>query len=281
MPLPRPVEALWIELESVRAEVLKEAEGLLEEVQGHPLSILGHAHLALDRGDAERATDLVERTLRNLPEEDRTGRAAWLEVAARVRAALGDHAEAAVAADELRSIADAIGTDPLRASASFAEGMVTAATGDHQAARRLLEDATDLFAQCGAPFETARSRIELAGTLHAMGRTATAIEELQKALSTLRELGARHEGARAASLLGELGAPVGGGVASGALAPGLTTRQLDVLRLVAEGLSDKEIARRLVLSEHTVHRHIANILTRFGVPSRAAAVAQAKELALL
>jgi DNA-binding NarL/FixJ family response regulator len=70
-------------------------------------------------------------------------------------------------------------------------------------------------------------------------------------------------------------------VRSGKRSPELTTRQLDVLRLVAEGFSDKEIARRLVLSEHTVHRHVANILIRFGVPSRAAAVAQAKEQELL
>jgi ATP/maltotriose-dependent transcriptional regulator MalT len=260
---------------------LNEAEELLEQAQDHPLSILGRAHLALDRGDLERAADLAERAVRNLPEEDRTGRAAWLEVVARVRAGLGDHAEAAAAADELRAIADAIGTHPLRASARFADGVVTAATGDHRTARRLLEDATDLFARCGAPFETARSRIELAEVLQAMGRTATAIEELQRALSTLRQLGAGHEAAHAASLLGQVGAPARGGVRSGALPPGLTTRQRDVLRLVAEGLSDKEIARRLALSEHTVHRHIANILTRFGVPSRAAAVAQAKEHALL
>jgi LuxR family transcriptional regulator, maltose regulon positive regulatory protein len=260
---------------------LDEAEGLLEEVQGHHLSILGRAHLALDRGDVERAADLAERALRSLPEEDRTGRAAWLEVLACVRAVLGDHTEAAAAADELEVIAEAIGTDPLRASAKFAGGVATATTGDHPAARRLLEDATDLYLRCRAPFETARSRIELSGTLHAMGRTAAAIEELQKALRSLRELGAGHEAARAASRLSELGAPVDRGLRSGARSPALTTRQLDVLRLVAEGLSDKEIARRLVLSEHTVHRHIANILTRFGVPSRAAAVAQAKELALL
>jgi LuxR family transcriptional regulator, maltose regulon positive regulatory protein len=260
---------------------VNEAVHLLEEARGHALSVLGRAHLALDRGDAEQAADLAERTLRNLPEEDRTGRAAWLEVLAHARAALGNHKEAAAAAAALRAIAEAIGTDPLRASASLAEGVVAAATDDHQSARRLLEDATDLYAQCGAPFETARARIELAGTLHAIGRTATAIEELGRALSALRELGAGLQAARAASLLGELDAPVDGGVRSGALPPGLTTRQLEVLRLVAEGLSDKEIARRLVLSEHTVHRHIANILTRFGVPTRAAAVAQAKELALL
>jgi DNA-binding NarL/FixJ family response regulator len=256
---------------------LQEAAGLLDEAPGHPLSVLGHAQLALDRGDTERAADLTERALRSLPEEDRTGRADWLEVVARVRAALGDHTEATAAADELGAIAAAIGTDPLRASTMYAGGVVTAATGDHQSARRLLEDATDLFARCGAPFETARSRIELARTLHASGRTAAAIDDLQKALSALRDLGAGHEAARAASLFRELGAPVGGGARS----PGLTSRQLDVLRLVAEGFSDKEIAHRLVLSEHTVHRHVANVLTRFGVPSRAAAVAQAKELELL
>ncbi|HEX5881418.1 MAG TPA: hypothetical protein VF468_24340 [Actinomycetota bacterium] len=62
---------------------LDEAVRLLEEVRDHPLAILGRAHLAMDRGEAERAADLAERTLRNLPEEDRTGRAAWLECANR------------------------------------------------------------------------------------------------------------------------------------------------------------------------------------------------------
>ena len=61
----------------------------------------------------------------------------------------------------------------------------------------------------------------------------------------------------------------------------LTARQLDVIRLVAEGLSDKDIATRLVLSEHTVHRHIANIYTRLGCSSRAAAVAHAGRLGLV
>lgn len=61
----------------------------------------------------------------------------------------------------------------------------------------------------------------------------------------------------------------------------MTARQGEVLRLVAEGLSDHEIAARLVISEHTVHRHIANIYTRLACSTRAAAVAQASRLALL
>jgi DNA-binding NarL/FixJ family response regulator len=61
----------------------------------------------------------------------------------------------------------------------------------------------------------------------------------------------------------------------------LTTRELEVLRLVAEGLSDREIAGTLELSEHTVHRHVSNILTKTGLPSRSAAVAQATRSGLL
>jgi DNA-binding NarL/FixJ family response regulator len=89
-------------------------------------------------------------------------------------------------------------------------------------------------------------------------------------------VGAAAERDRARDLLSAIGS-------SGSSRPAepLTARQLDVLRLVAEGLGDKEIAVRLVLSEHTVHRHLANIYTRLGCPTRAAAVALAARLGLL
>ena len=61
----------------------------------------------------------------------------------------------------------------------------------------------------------------------------------------------------------------------------LTAREREVIRLVARGLSNKEIASRLGLSEHTVHRHVGNILTRLDLPSRAAAVAYAAQSGLL
>ena len=66
-----------------------------------------------------------------------------------------------------------------------------------------------------------------------------------------------------------------------AAAPGLTRRELEILRLVAQGLSDKEAAAVLGLSEHTIHRHISNVLNKLDVPSRAAAVAQAAQRGLL
>jgi ATP/maltotriose-dependent transcriptional regulator MalT len=174
-----------------------------------------------------------------------------------------------------------VGTAPLRASTGFAEGVVTVAAGDHETARRLFEDATDLYARCEAPFETGRCQIELARCLRAMGRLGAATDEARRAARTLASLGAEAEAARASSLVKELTATASGGPGSPVAQSVLTRRQLEVLGLVAEGLSDREVATRLVLSEHTVHRHIANILTRFEVPTRAAAVARAKQLDLL
>lgn len=260
---------------------LDDAGRLLDEVEGHPLATLAGAHLALDRGEAERAADLAQRSLRHLRNADRTGRATWLEVLAHASAAVGDHAAATAAVDELQAIAVAVGTDALRAAAWFTEGVVAAASGDHEAARRRLEDATELYRRCDAPFETALSRIWLARSLHATGRIDAAVEETRRAARALKRLGAAREAARAESLLSELSGQAPTKRRLDARSARLTPRQLDVLALVAEGLSDREVARRLGLSEHTVHRHVANILARVGVPSRAAAVARAKELELL
>lgn len=260
---------------------LDDADHLLDRVQGHPLATLAGAHLALDRGEAERAAELAERSLRHLRKADRTGRAAWLEVLAHASAAVGNRAAAADSTEELRAIAAAVGTDALGAAACFTEGLVAAARGDHESARRRLEDAVELYQRSDAPYETARSRILLARSLRATGRIDAALEEARRAARALGALGARREAARAESLVTELNAQARAGLPLDARSTSLTARQLEVLALVTEGLSDRQIARRLALSEHTVHRHIANILTRFEVPSRAAAVARAKELELL
>jgi DNA-binding CsgD family transcriptional regulator len=80
-------------------------------------------------------------------------------------------------------------------------------------------------------------------------------------------------------------APRSGGDARGAVRSGslgeLTARELEVLRLVAQGMSDAEIAERLVVSQHTVHRHVANVRTKLRLPSRAAAVAYAARAGLI
>jgi ATP/maltotriose-dependent transcriptional regulator MalT len=231
---------------------------------------LCRARLALDRGDARGAVELVERVLRQAPAERKLGRLPALEQLVRARVAEGDLEEAGAALEALRETARVVGTEPLRASAELMEGVLAAAGGDHEGARVLLEDAADRFLRSGVPFEAARARIELAATLTALGRTEPAEREALAALDGLAELGAAAEAERARRLLE---APIRG--------DGLTRREREVLRLVAEGLSNRQIAERLVVSEHTVHRHVANILRKLGLPSRAAAAAHAARSGML
>ncbi len=131
----------------------------------------------------------------------------------------------------------------------------------------MLEDAVDDFERSAMPFEAAQARIELATLLAASGRTADATAELERTREVLAALGAEGESARARRLLDAYSH--GRGTAQ------LTRREQEVLGLVAEGLTNRRIAERLVVSEHTVHRHVTNILRKLDLPSRAAAAAHA------
>ena len=257
---------------------LVEASSLFEQAGHHPLAALGHAELAFDRGDARAAAESAERYLRRVPRHNRTNRVVALDLLVRALAAAGDGDGARTALAELQGIASVVGTVPLRAVASLGAGYVALGAGDGDAARRPLEDAVDLFLASGAPYELARARIALARALGLLGRVSAAIDETQRALDLLIELHAELEIARAKALMQELSA------SSGKPSPGpagLSAREIEVLRLVADGLNNQVIAERLFLSEHTVHRHVANIFNKLSVSSRAAAVAQAARRGLL
>jgi ATP/maltotriose-dependent transcriptional regulator MalT len=267
---------------------VEDAQALLDRLDtqslralGGKLALLGRAALTLDRGDATTAIDLAERFLRGVPAEDRLERIDGLELLARAQIARGDHAHAVRSMAELQAITGAIATPSLRAVTSFAEGVLAAACGDHEEARRRFEDAVDLFDVGGAPFEAARSRLELGSALTALGRVDAAAREARAALTILEKIGAARERDRAAGLLRHLEAAAPERTGDEAAAAGLTRRELEILRLVAQGLSDKEAAAGLGLSEHTIHRHISNVLNKLDVPSRAAAVAQAAQRGLL
>jgi len=148
------------------------------------------------------------------------------------------------------------------------DGLVAEADGDLETARSCFEDAIDLFHQCGDPFETARSRLDLARVLGGLGRSDAASDQARIAHEALAGMQAEREAQRAGALRSQLDDP-----ASCKASPVLTPRELDVLKLVAMGLSNTEIAQRLILSEHTVHRHLANILRKLDLSSRAAAAA--------
>ncbi len=250
-----------------------EAVTLFEEALAHPLSHRGLAALELDRDDPVGARDLLQRMLRTLPPDHTARRFDALELLVRAELALGDLAAADAHAEELQAIADGVGTAPLRAAAHVAAGRIDRATGAHERACDRFEDAIDLLLRCGAPLEVAAVRVELAEALRAQGRPEAASREARTALAALGDV-RPVERERAEAVLGEDGDQASGGRP-------LTERQIQVLQLIAEGLSDQEVAERLVLSEHTVHRHVANIYTRLGCSTRAAAVASATRLGLL
>lgn len=151
-------------------------------------------------------------------------------------------------------------------------GLVAAASGDATTAERRLGEALAAFDRHDLPFEAARTRLDLARTVAAHDPEAAA-GHAAGALRELRRLGATGEAAAAAALLRELGVTPGPEPRD----PGvLTRREQDVLALVADGLSNPEIAQRLFLSRKTVAHHVSSILTKLALRSRAEAAAYAE-----
>ena len=258
----------------------EESATLLDEIEGHPASILQRAALALERSEPAMAVQLAQRILRRLPQSNRTDRFAALDVAVRAQIALGQRKEFRASLEKLAAIADTFATEPMKASALAAEGLVASAEGEHDHARNAFEDAIELFARAGAAFEVARCRVELGRVLGAADERQKADAEIREALSAFERLGAVSHVATATALRRDL--------ASGAKASrdrtqsstGLTRREVEVLQLMAQGMSNRKIAKRLVVSEFTIKRHVANVLAKLGLPSRAAAAAHAARAGL-
>ena len=242
----------------------EEAMELVSQAEHHPIAILTAAAIAFSRGDCAAAVDGASRYLR-LIEGAKTERAAGLELLAEAHAAAGSSTDAAAAAGELSQIAETAETDPLRGAARAAEGHAHAAADRLEDARVAFDDAVQLLGRAGLPFEVARARLALARTLRELGRADAARHELELARSRFGALGARDE-ERAAAELDRTQRPD---------ESGLSPRETEILALVARGLSNKQIAAELTLSEHTVHRHVANVLVKLRLSSRAAAAAYA------
>lgn len=256
-----------------------EAAELFDEAGHHHIALLGHVALSLDRGDPKKAMDLADRYLRHLPATNRTERAAGLELLARAGAAAGVLDRARRASADLDAIAAEVPIPTLEASASLARGHVAAAAGDDDAARMSFEDAVDSFRRIGAPFETARARLDLARTLGRLGQTPAALDEVRRAVRALGSVPAAFERSKASALEAQLQAAAPR--KAGAPAAGLTRRELEVIRLIASGSSNARIGQRLFISGHTVHRHVANVFVKLNVRSRSAIVARAAALGLL
>ncbi|MDQ4052432.1 MAG: response regulator transcription factor, partial [Actinomycetota bacterium] len=154
----------------------------------------------------------------------------------------------------------------LQAMAAYAAGRVELEGGDAPGALPYLRKASALWLGMDAPYEAARAKVQVARALRTLGDEESAMSELAAARRTFVELGTAPADQEAARLL-----------APAALPLGLTTREAEVLRLVASGKSNSQIAAELVLSEKTVARHLSNIFAKLDVSSRTAAAAYAFE----
>jgi DNA-binding NarL/FixJ family response regulator len=187
--------------------------------------------------------------------------------------AAGDLQAAAAAAHELGETAAVRSTPLLRALSEHARGSVLLAQRSARDALAALREAWTLWQQLDAPYESARSRVLIGLACRQLEDHDTAQLHLEAAASVFERLGAATDLSALAQLMS---APTGPAVSSP-----LTDRELDVLKRVACGGSNRQIAAALGISEHTVARHLANIFNKLGVASRTAASAYAFEHDLL
>ena len=199
-------------------------------------------------------------------------RAALLPAYIEVMLAVGAVDDARTACRELEEITDGFGSGMLAAALAQARGAIALAEGDAWAALVPLRQACRAWHELDVPFEAARVRVLVGLACVGLGDADTATLELEAAREVFAQLGAAPDVARVDSLAPSIDARS---------AHGLSPRELEVLRLVAGGATNKAIAASLFLSERTVERHLSNIFTKLRVPSRAAATAYAYEHQLI
>jgi DNA-binding CsgD family transcriptional regulator len=225
----------------------------------HPgLALLRLAQGQVEAADAAIRHELQER--RTLP-----ARAKVLRAAVEIMLSVKDVAAARNAADELRRAASQLDAPLLHAASAQASGAVALAEGDATTAVALLRDACAVWRELDVPYEIARVRALMGLAYRELGDEEGAQMELEAAAEGFDRLGAAPDAARVTALTT---AP---SVASGPL----TGREIEVLRLIATGKTNRMIATELAISEKTVARHVSNIFTKLDLPSRSAATAYA------
>lgn len=229
----------------------------------------GLALLRLAQDSVDAAIAAIRRVLGESSQPLR--RAALLPAYVEIALVAGEVEEAARAGDELAAISQIHEGDALAAMSAYANGAVAVAHGEPARGLTELRRALQLWQELGAPYEAARARVLVGLACSALGDEDGAVLELEAARTVFDELGARPDVSRTDSLR----------TSSLPDAHGLSPRELQVLRLLASGKSNKAIAAALVLSERTVDRHVSNIYAKLRVSSRAAATAHAYEHGLL
>jgi DNA-binding NarL/FixJ family response regulator len=182
----------------------------------------------------------------------------------------GPEDEAGSAARELAELSQALDAAPLRAAAAAAEGAVLLHRGTAEEALPALRRAAEAWTALECPYRAAAVRVLVARACDALGDREAAELELEAAREVFRALGAAPDLARVEAL-----SRTDAAATAAATPAGLTPRQVQVLRLVATGRTNRRIARELFISERTVERHVSDIFRKLGVSSRSAATAWA------
>ena len=230
----------------------------------------GLALMRLAQGRIDKAVVAIRRAI--AANQDPLQRTALLSAGVEIMLKAGDVDDARGAGTELEEIAAQFDSTVLGAMAATARGAVEMASGETEAALGSLQTAFKAWQAVEAPYEAARVRVALGLACRKFGDEEGAEMELDAAKTVFDRLGAAPDLVSVAGLM-KSGSPPRPG--------GLTERELQVLRLVAAGLTNKAVARELSLSEKTIDRHLSNIFNKLDVPSRVAATAYAYEQDLL
>ena len=258
------------ELYRLRGDLARAEESYRRASQSGRKPYPGLALLRLAQGNVEAAGAAASRMLEET--RDARSRARLLGAAVEIMLARHDIASARAAADELSQIARTFESRVLHATAAQACGVVSLAAGESGAALELLRSALTAWQELHAPHEVGRIRELIGRAYRLLGDEEGAQMEFDAAQDTFDRLGAAPDAARVASLVAHPTAPVSGA---------LTGREVEVLRLVATGKTNRAIALDLSISEKTVARHLSNIFTKLDLPSRSAATAYAYEHKLI
>ncbi|HEV2776525.1 MAG TPA: LuxR C-terminal-related transcriptional regulator, partial [Solirubrobacteraceae bacterium] len=250
----------------VRQGRTDEAARLLTGIEDEPAALVPLVLMHLQRGDLAVAQALLDQRAANAD----TPEIVALEAA--LALAHDDAPRAVDVAARLTSLAAAAGREDLGAEADLAAGRAALAIGDTAAAQRHLESAAARFAVLRMPLEEARARLGLA-EVHTRLGSPLAPRVARDALVVFERLDARPDADQAAALLRRLGRAGRSAGRSGR--DELTLREREVLRLVATGLSNGQIAERLVIAPKTAEHHVGRVLAKLGVRSRAEAAAYA------
>jgi DNA-binding CsgD family transcriptional regulator/tetratricopeptide (TPR) repeat protein len=259
------------ELQRLRGEFAEAEQSYRKASEAGRQPEPGLALLRLAQGRIDVAAGVMRRAVAETQEPP--ARSRLLPAYVEIMIASGDVTSAHAGAHELSQIADLLDAPYLRAVAASTAGAVLLAEADARSALPKLRAAGSGWRALDAPYETARVRVLIGLACRALGDPETSAMELDGARKVFEQLGAKPDIER---LDARMSRPTGENAPGG-----LTTREVQVLRLVASGKTNRAIAKQLGLSEKTVARHVHNSLTKIGVPSRAAATAFAYEHGLI